>query len=63
MYVLSEKVRSLISITQKFGVCLPLNPRVTVGRDGLIGADTGAYHLQEDQSSGYGLITNVSHFI
>jgi len=52
-----EAARTLPLLAQRFGICLPLNPRYTVRRDFEDGADvTGA----TDQKMWYGLSVNCS---
>jgi hypothetical protein len=40
MYIVSDEVRTIIPLTQRFGLCLPANPRMLVKIDTAIGADT-----------------------
>jgi hypothetical protein len=38
MKIMDERVRTIIPLVKKFGVCLPVNPRGTVRKDTLIGS-------------------------
>ncbi len=59
MFVLSKEALSILSLTKKFGVCLPANPRLLVSIDGNIGAD-GNITRQYDNSNGNGFANNMS---
>jgi len=59
MKVVSDRVRALIPLTERFGICLPANPRLLVGVDGTVGADTD-YVIGEDDSLGTGFACNMT---
>jgi hypothetical protein len=59
MFVCTSGVKSLIFLVQKFGLCLPANPRWLVGVDGVKGTD-GDYDVGEDGSGGNGFANNMS---
>ncbi len=59
MMIVSPEVKTIIPITQKFGVTLPINPRMLVKYDGNIGQD-GCTTRTYDESNGNGLSTNMS---
>ena len=59
MYIASEEARSIIPLTEKFGICLPANPRMLVRRDGNIGTD-GQNGKMYDDSNGNGFANNMS---
>ncbi len=59
MMIVSPEVRSIIPITEKFGVALPINPRMLVRVDGNIGQD-GCKTRVYDESNGNSLSTNMS---
>ncbi len=52
MRVVSEEVRTIIPLTQRFGLCLPANPRLLVKVDAAIGADTDG-RLDETRGCGF----------
>lgn len=59
MQIVSDESLSIVPLTEKFGVCLPANPRFLVKVDGDLGADgqaTGEY----DSSRGNGFANNMS---
>lgn len=49
MYVLNDKVRTIIPLARRFGICLPANPRLLVAVDQEIGADVDD---EQDESLG-----------
>jgi hypothetical protein len=55
-YVYSPNVKYIIPLTEKFGLCTPLNPRYTVRKDTLVGADSDK---KLDDSGGFGLAVNT----
>lgn len=55
-YVYSPNVKYIIPLTKKFGCCTPLNPRYTVRKDTLKGADSDK---KLDESGGFGLSVNT----
>jgi hypothetical protein len=57
MHVFSERVRTILPLTEKFGFCLPVNPRHMVYVDNTIGADSDKIF---DESEGCGHISNMS---
>jgi hypothetical protein len=57
MFIVSDDVRTLIPLTQRFGVCLPANPRLLVKTDTLIGTDTDG---RLDETLGCGFALNSS---
>jgi hypothetical protein len=59
MLIVSPEVKTLIPLTKKFGVTLPVNPRMLVKYDGNIGQD-GSPTKTYDDSNGNGLSTNMS---
>lgn len=59
MSVCSIDVKALISLVNKFGVCMPPNPRLLVKIDGIKGAD-GNYGSDEDETFGTGFAYNMS---
>lgn len=52
MKIVSTDVRRIIELTNKFGLCLPCNPRLTVRKDTLIGTDSDRV-LDESGGTGY----------
>ena len=59
MYVVNEEFQTIVPLTQKFGMCIPENPRLQVRFDGIRGMD-GNYTFDEDPTRGNGMITNMS---
>lgn len=59
MYVVNDEVKTLLPLTEKFGVCLPENPRLQVRFDGIRGMDAD-YRLDEDATRGNGMSNNMS---
>tara|TARA_R100000005_G_C4982723_1_gene192004 strand:+ start:943 stop:1761 length:819 start_codon:yes stop_codon:yes gene_type:complete len=59
MLVMSKAVRTLPYLAKKFGICLPMNPRLLVNIDGTKG-DDGNYKVKEDKSNGWGLTYNLT---
>ena len=59
MYVVNDEVKTLLPLTEKFGVCLPENPRLQVRFDGIRGMDAD-YNLGEDSTRGNGMSNNMS---
>ena len=59
MYAFSGEVKTLVPLTQRFGMCVPPNPRTQVRRDGAIGLDAD-YELDEDESRGNAACVNMS---
>ena len=59
MYVVSDEVKTLLPLTEKFGICLPENPRLQVRFDGIRGMDAD-YTLDEDPTRGNGMSNNMS---
>lgn len=55
LYVLSDAVKMIIPLVERFGVCFPLNPRFLVKTDTLVGADSDKVL---DETGGYGLAVN-----
>ena len=51
--------RTLPELTERFGLCLPMNPRYLVGVDGYVGADSN-WNVREDDSFGLGPAVNCS---
>ena len=50
---ISDEVRTILPITEKFGVCVPTNERQMVKVDGIhTRGNDGDYHLDEDESRG-----------
>tara|TARA_R110000765_G_scaffold96993_1_gene182592 strand:+ start:669 stop:1418 length:750 start_codon:yes stop_codon:yes gene_type:complete len=50
---ISDEVRTILPITEKFGVCVPTNERQMVKVDGIYTrGNDGDYHLDEDESRG-----------
>ena len=47
MYVVNEEFQTIVPLTQKFGMCIPENPRLQVRFDGIRGMD-GNYTFDED---------------
>lgn len=39
MLIVSDKVKAIVPMTKRFGVCMPMNPRYTVYKDATIGTD------------------------
>jgi hypothetical protein len=54
--IVSDNVRSIIPLTQKFGACVPMNPRYTVYKDWSIGTDVTT--KEKDESGYWGHATN-----
>lgn len=54
-YVYSSNIKYIIPLTEKFGLCTPFNPRYTVRKDTLVGADSDK---KLDESGGFGLSVN-----
>ena len=50
MLVMSKAVRTLPYLAKKFGICLPINPRLLVNIDSTKGDDSN-YDIQEDKST------------
>lgn len=59
MKVLSEDAKTILDMTRKFGMCIPINPRYLLKVDGVIGAD-GGYRLDEDATKGNGTAVNMT---
>jgi hypothetical protein len=59
MAIVSPEVYSLIPLVQRFGSCVPQNPRMQVRFDGQRGLDAD-YQLEEDGSRGNGMANNMS---
>ncbi len=59
MLITSPEVKTIIPLTEKFGIALPINPRMLVRYDGNIGQD-GCKTKTYDESNGNGLSTNMS---
>ncbi|MBP7173861.1 MAG: hypothetical protein KBA33_07310 [Cloacibacterium sp.] len=57
MFILNKEVYQIIALTQKFGICAPINSRGSVKNDSLQGIDG---HLPEDLSKGGGSAYNNS---
>lgn len=57
MIYLSKSCRSILKLTEKFGICVPANPRLLMRNDALIGEDCDR-HL--DETEGYGAAYNTS---
>lgn len=57
MWIVSEKVKSLYHLAERFGLCLPANPRKLVSVDTEIGADSDK---AIDYSEGTGYAMNCS---
>jgi len=57
--VISDRVRTLIPLTQRFGLCLSANPRMLVSIDGAKGQDSD-YVIDEDESLGTGFAMNTT---
>jgi len=54
MVTMSKAVRTLPYLAKKFGICLPINPRLLVNLDSTKGDDSN-YDIKEDKSNGWGL--------
>jgi len=59
MQAVSARVRTLLPLARRFGLCLPANPRMLVAVDGLRGSDSD-YREEEDESDGTGFAYNIS---
>ena len=59
MLAMSKAVRTLPYLAKKFGICLPINPRLLVNIDSTKGDDSN-YDIQEDKSNGWGLTYNLT---
>ena len=59
MRVLNGDAKTIIDMTLRFGLCIPLNPRYLIKVDGIIGAD-GGYSLDEDATRGNSLSFNMT---
>ncbi|HEX5002390.1 MAG TPA: hypothetical protein VFW78_07825 [Bacteroidia bacterium] len=57
MFIVSENVSYIRPITQRFGFCAPMNPRVLVKTDSIIGMDGSSII---DESGGYGFAINTT---
>jgi hypothetical protein len=57
MYIVSDEVRTIVPLTQRFGLCLPANPRLLVKVDTTTGADTDGLL---DVTRGCGFAVNSS---
>ena len=55
MYIVSDEVRTIIPLTQRFGLCIPANPRLLVKVDTAIGTDTDG---KLDETRGCGFAVN-----
>lgn len=59
MKVVHYDFNSIVDLAERFGLCLPANPRNIVAVDGTIGADSG-YEVGEDKSLGLGYAYNMA---
>ncbi len=57
MRIVSERVRSILPLAERFGLCLPANPRLLVKRDTEIGADSDG---ELDETGGLGFALNCT---
>jgi hypothetical protein len=57
MQIVSKDVRSLLSLTRRFGMCMPANPRYLVREDTLGGVDSDR---RLDESGGCGFALNTT---
>jgi len=57
MVIVSDKVNAIISLTKRFGMCIPCNPRYLVSKDTIIGEDSDKVL---DESLGTGFALNMS---
>lgn len=57
MKIVSNDVVVLAALTEKFGLCLPANPRLTVRKDTLIGSHSDG---KLDETKGLGYAVNMS---
>ena len=53
MWVFDPRAKALVALTERFGMCLPANPRLLVKVDTLVGEDSDRYLGQLDQGTGY----------
>ena len=56
MTIVSDKVKDIIPLVKKFGICLPANPRYLVGIDADIGADGGEIEIGTGYAMNCGII-------
>jgi len=56
MIIVSDKVKDIVPLVKKFGICLPANPRYLVGTDASIGADGGAVDIGTGYAVNCGII-------
>ena len=56
LYVYSSDVKKLPILTENFGLCLPMNPRLLVRVDTLVGADSDR---ELDETGGTGFAVNL----
>lgn len=57
MLIVSNKVEALLTLTKRFGMCFPMNPRLTVANDTLNGENSDK---KLDDSMGLGMALNMT---
>ena len=58
--IVSDRIRHILPLAQKFGLCLPSNPRKLAGIDATIGTDTENISQEVKDCAGYAVNTAIT---